>query len=345
MGDAEPSRAQGDIEKLSNEDLIRRFCTNRERLKELEKTPASTRTDPMCHELAEHCAINEQLGTELWDRHRATVYGAVYRKAFKGRRCPRSYTRNEFADESFSAASVNFLARICRFKFQGPIVVWLTKLAYTAVYDTWRSIEQVRGSEKSIVLKRIQRCLPESQLRNILKAYIASESPEMRTERATVLRQIEGVQKAKDRLRRLAVLMVEIMPEERVSELLQTQEAADLEKKRPKAPKQRLSLVSIEDIQTDIPDKKLEDASQLVSTIDFQRRLKGYADASDENAESVRVFGLWTEGFIPREIAERDYGQSITDGDARVQQVRRKLKEDLRGLSRPPKSITKGRRH
>src|SRR5439155_8543811 len=51
---------------------------------------------------------------------------------------PRACPYETFVDATFSRAYLNFLARICRFRFQGSFEGWLGKVALTAALDERR---------------------------------------------------------------------------------------------------------------------------------------------------------------------------------------------------------------
>src|SRR5436309_14846836 len=94
--------ADQNLRSLSDEDLIRHFCAHRE---------------------------DQGAAAELWKRHGETIRTFVKRH---GKLRPRACPYETFVDATFSRAYLNFLARICRFRFQGSFEGWLGKVALTA---------------------------------------------------------------------------------------------------------------------------------------------------------------------------------------------------------------------
>jgi hypothetical protein len=99
-----------DLSKLSDQELIERFCKDRS---------------------------DQEVANEFWQRHSRTILDALKRHA---RLCPSGCDQKSFVDASFSRAYINLFTRICGFKFRGFIAGWLYKLAGTAALDERRAI-------------------------------------------------------------------------------------------------------------------------------------------------------------------------------------------------------------
>lgn len=117
MNPTTPSAAE-DLSKLSDRDLIERFCKDRS---------------------------NQDIATALWERHSPTILSALKKQAYLS---PAGCDRRSFVDSSFSRAYINFFRRICGFKFEGSIDGWLYKLAGTAELDERRKITGKRAESE-----------------------------------------------------------------------------------------------------------------------------------------------------------------------------------------------------
>lgn len=102
-----------DIEKLSDEELIRRYCEG----------PSDSET-------------REELARRLLPRLRTMIRKLAFAQGF----CPQSEDHFAFLDDAVALASENAIRRICGFKFKGPFDHWLAKVARTAALDQRKSV-------------------------------------------------------------------------------------------------------------------------------------------------------------------------------------------------------------
>jgi hypothetical protein len=107
-----------DLSQLSDEELIQKYCADRK---------------------------GQDIASILWERHSEKIRDALKKQA---RLRPDTCPYRTFLDASFSRAYLNFLQRICGFRFEKPIEHWLFKVAGSAALDERRVITRKRGKAK-----------------------------------------------------------------------------------------------------------------------------------------------------------------------------------------------------
>lgn len=113
-----------DPKKLSDKELIRRFC-------------------PAAHDHA--------LAEEVWRRFQPAVYEAL-EKSSRGL-CPAFYDRRDLIHDSYLQARKNLIARICRFRkldSTRSLRTWLGLVARSTMMDERRKVTYSRRKEKII---------------------------------------------------------------------------------------------------------------------------------------------------------------------------------------------------
>lgn len=121
MGPTENISRSRNIEGLSDRELIEQFCPHR-------------RDTDIAH--------------ELWRRYGEILQEAVRKHASALR--PRGYDHKSFVDSCLTRAYINFLRRICGYRFEGKFEAWLVSVAYTAALDERRVI--MRGGKGVVPL-------------------------------------------------------------------------------------------------------------------------------------------------------------------------------------------------
>ena len=106
----------------------------------------------MTKPIEQYCANpkEQHLAAKLWDRYRETVRNTLKRIVFRDNLCPAGWDHEAFLEASFSRAHINFLARICRAKFQWSIKGWFGAVTRTAALDEWRFITRRRGERPEV---------------------------------------------------------------------------------------------------------------------------------------------------------------------------------------------------
>lgn len=98
----------GVLAGLSDDELIERYCGNRE----------------------DTAPINE-----LYNRHRATMHRKLHLVVVLRGLCPRTWQRERFRDHCETSTYLNVLGRICRREPLGSLDGWLASVAWTTALD------------------------------------------------------------------------------------------------------------------------------------------------------------------------------------------------------------------
>lgn len=113
MGLTEHTGESGDLEQISDEQLIRRFCG-----------------DPP----------DAEAGNELARRCLPRLRKSIERLVLRGYLCPLGQDRYAFCEDCISQACEKFLRGVCSFQFLGSFDGWLAKLAKRASLDEYRRV-------------------------------------------------------------------------------------------------------------------------------------------------------------------------------------------------------------
>ncbi len=102
-----------DLERLSDEELIRRFCGS---------------------------PPDVEAGNELARRCLPRLRNSIGRLVLAGQLCPIGKDRYAFCEDCISQACQKFLRGVCSFQFRGSFDGWLGKLAERATLDEYRRV-------------------------------------------------------------------------------------------------------------------------------------------------------------------------------------------------------------
>jgi DNA-directed RNA polymerase specialized sigma24 family protein len=135
-----------DLRKLSDKELMGTYCADRSR---------------------------QDVAEILWERHSETIRDALKKRA---RLRPSTCDYRTFIDSSFSRSYLNFIRRICGFRFESPIEHWLFMVAGSAALDERRKITGKRAEAEKLNESETEESTDTGVKKEIsLDEYIAKE--------------------------------------------------------------------------------------------------------------------------------------------------------------------------